>query len=267
MLAALLVSAPLCGGVVISGRHFGAHARVATRSARAAMAEGSDGLLDSFKKAAARQEAADAGVEYLELFPSPEAIGVDGQRCAVIFYAYDGIPKAETFLETFEAEAADYARSGCSLVAVRRVVAGDSADERKAAEAAERFPSFNFVDGLEDLAELRDALGMGPDWLRSLYYTPQVYLLDPDGRIRAASADEGMRAPQVWGKITRALRQAVPRDETDDLTKPSESAASKGQGQQGAGAGAGAAAARSRGRGCRGRGRRVRGRDRPAAAA
>ena len=45
------------------------------------------------------------------------------------------------------------AACGCALVAVRRVVAGDPGDERKAREYAERFPSFNFVDGLEVLDE------------------------------------------------------------------------------------------------------------------
>ena len=34
-----------------------------------------------------------------EPFPGAAAIGVDGQRCAVVFYARDGIPKTEALLE------------------------------------------------------------------------------------------------------------------------------------------------------------------------
>ena len=55
--------------------------------------------------------------------------------------------------------------------------AGDPGDERKAREYAERFPSFNFVSGLEALDEQRIALGLGADWERSLYNEPMALLL------------------------------------------------------------------------------------------
>jgi len=84
-------------------------------------------------------------------FPSPAALGVEGQRCAVLFYAYDGPKLIESLLETFEDEAQEFAACGCALVAVRRVQTGDPGDERKAGEYEERFPSFNFVRGLEEL--------------------------------------------------------------------------------------------------------------------
>ena len=84
-------------------------------------------------------------------FPSVAELGVEGQRCAVLFYAYDGPKLVEAMLETFEDEAAQFAACGCALVAVRRVQTGDPGDERKAAEYEERFPSFNFVRGLDEL--------------------------------------------------------------------------------------------------------------------
>lgn len=45
--------------------------------------------------------------EKFDLFPSPASLGVAGQRCVIIFYANDGIPRAEALLETFEDEAAE----------------------------------------------------------------------------------------------------------------------------------------------------------------
>ena len=49
-------------------------------------------------KAAADEEA-------MAVLPSAAALGVDGVRSAVVFYANDGIPKADALLETFEDEA------------------------------------------------------------------------------------------------------------------------------------------------------------------
>ena len=62
----------------------------------------SDGLLSQFKEAA---QAASQPEPDFEPFPSNSALAVGGQRCAILFYAKDGIPKAEALLETFEDEA------------------------------------------------------------------------------------------------------------------------------------------------------------------
>ena len=105
-------------------------------------------------------------------FPSTNTLGVEGVRCAILFYAFDGIPKAEILLEAFEDEAAEFSACGCALVGVRRS-AQDAGDERKAREYEERFPTFNFVGGLESLSDdARAAAGIGADWARSLYYDP-----------------------------------------------------------------------------------------------
>ena len=158
--------------------------------------------------------------EVFEPFPLPGPIGVKGQRCAVIFYAYDGIPKAEQLLDAFEDEAAEYAACGCALVGVRKVVTGDSADERKAAEYESRFPSFNFVDGLESLAielainsNVLAANGLDNEWKRSLYNEPLVVLLEPDGGMRTVLSHKGLSAVNVLGQITRDLHIAVPRED------------------------------------------------------
>jgi hypothetical protein len=63
----------------------------------------------------------------------------------------------------------------------------------------DRFPSFNFVSGLEDLASQRAALGIGEDWIRSLYYDPIVSLLDPNGGMRLVLSHRSLRAPQAMG--------------------------------------------------------------------
>lgn len=70
---------------------------------------------------------------------------------------------------------------GCALVAVRKVDPSKSADARKARAYEARFPSFNFVDGLEtvapQLAAQSAALakgGLGADWQRTLYYEPRM---------------------------------------------------------------------------------------------
>ena len=157
----------------------------------------------------------------LEKFPFPEALGIAGQRCAVIFYAYDGPTKLAALLETFEDEAAEFAACGCALVAARRVVRTDSADERKAAEYEERFPTFNFVDGLDVVGPrcavasptLARGLG-GASWFdidRALYYEPLVVLLDPDGGMRSVLSHRGLSASGLLGQTLRALHEAVPR--------------------------------------------------------
>jgi len=146
--------------------------------------------------------------------PSLAALGVSGQRCAIVFYAYDGIPKVEFLLEAFEDEAVEYNACGCALVAVRRVVAGDKGDMRKAREYEERFPSFNFVDGLEELLDIRRAIGLGGDWLvadsRELYNDPVVTLLEPDGGMRQVLSHQGLSAQNMLGNLMRELHIAVP---------------------------------------------------------
>ena len=147
--------------------------------------------------------------------PERDAIGVDGQRCALVLYAGDGIPKAQALLEAFEDEAAEFAACGCALVAIRKVVDGDSADTRKANEYAARFPSFNLVAGLEERAQLRGALpGLGGEWLladsRALYADPVVVLLDPDGGMRTVVSHARLSASNVLGNTLRALHEAVP---------------------------------------------------------
>lgn len=163
---------------------------------------------------AASSRAAPAATDF-ERLPSPATLGVEGQRCVLIFYAYDGIPKAETLLETFEDEASECASCGCALVAVRKVVDGDSADMRKAAEYEERFPSFNFITGLETpaLDEIRRKVGLDTDWVRTLYYDPQIVLVDPDGGMRSIISHKGLSAANVLGNIMRNLHLAVPSEE------------------------------------------------------
>jgi len=144
-------------------------------------------------------------------FPSTNTLGVEGVRCAILFYAFDGIPKAEILLEAFEDEAAEFSACGCALVGVRRS-AQDAGDERKAREYEERFPTFNFVGGLESLSDdARAAAGIGADWARSLYYDPVCVLLDDDGGMRTVLSHQGLSAANVLGNVMRDLHAAVPR--------------------------------------------------------
>ena len=156
-----------------------------------------------------------------EPFPpsAAEAIGVDGLRCAILFYAYDGIPKVEALLETFEDGAAEFAASGCALVAVRKVDP-TSFYVAKAAEYAERFPSFNFVEGLEELAPTLSAgsaalsEGLGADgWARTLYYEPLAVLLEPSGGMRLVLSHNRLSALNLLGRTLRELHLAVPNTE------------------------------------------------------
>jgi hypothetical protein len=148
-------------------------------------------------------------------FPNPAALGVEGQRCLIIFYAYDGIPKAETLLEAFEDEAKEFNACGCALVAMRRGEM-DEGDARKAREYQERFPSINLVGGLErdEFAETRRAVGVGANWFlesfRTLYNDPVATLLDPDGNMRAVLSHKGLSAANVLGNVMRELHVAVP---------------------------------------------------------
>ena len=149
------------------------------------------------------------------LFPWTSALGVGGQRCAVLFYAYDGPKIAEAMLDTFEDEAAEFAACGCALVGVRKVERGDAADERKAADYEARFPSFNFVRGLDGMDELRRDMGWDMNWLqaeRDLYYSPTVALLEPDGGLRVVVALSGLSPSQVLGQVLRELHVAVPSE-------------------------------------------------------
>ena len=149
------------------------------------------------------------------LFPWTSALGVGGQRCAVLFYAYDGPKIAEAMLDTFEDEAAEFAACGCALVGVRKVERGDAADERKAADYAMRFPSFNFVRGLDGMTEMRRDMGWDANWMqaeRDLYYNPTVALLEPDGGVRVVVALSGLSPSQVLGQVLRELHVAVPSE-------------------------------------------------------
>ena len=113
----------------------------------------SDDLLASFISSASTAAAATPVAERpappaapsptFDPFPSPETIGVAGLRCAVLLYAYDGVPKAEALLETFEDEAAEFAACDCALVAVRSFLpsATPTGIARMAEEYAERFVS------------------------------------------------------------------------------------------------------------------------------
>jgi hypothetical protein len=164
-----------------------------------------------------RDSGSEDTAEPLVPFPSPETIGVQGQRSLVVFFACDGIPKAETLLETVEDEAAEYASCGCALVAVRQFDPSVPNDVRKAEAYAERFPSFNFVDGLEKLDAQRSAVGVEGAWFpdaeRSLYNEPVVCLLEPDGGIRAVLSHSGLSPFSVNGNMLRQLHLAVPREE------------------------------------------------------
>ena len=85
---------------------------------------------------------------------------------------------------------------------------GDAADERKAGEYAARFPSFNFVRGLDSMLELRRDMGWDANWLqaeRQLYYNPTVVLLDPDGGMRLVENLAGLSPSQVLGQVLRQL--------------------------------------------------------------
>ena len=151
-------------------------------------------------------------------FPEPDKIGIADQRCIVVFYAYDGIPIAETLLENFEDEAKEIAACGCALVAVRQV--RDDGDRRRVEEEyAERFPSINFVAGLDDeLTSMRTQLGVDADWkeaVRKLYYEPFVVLVDPDGGMRGRLSHRGLRAPDIVGNVMRELHIAVPRPDAN----------------------------------------------------
>ena len=149
----------------------------------------------------------------MSAFPTPEAIGVDGLRCAVVFYAEDGISKVESLLELFEDSAEDYASRGCSLVAVRSVT-----EQRRevATEYEERYPSFNFVEGLEELA-LCSELGLELD---KLMYMPCTYLLDRDGVIQAVGT--GGRPPSQWSTITEALHAVTADPNAIEAADPTE---------------------------------------------
>ncbi len=148
-------------------------------------------------------------------FPSAAALGIEGQRCVIIFYAYDGIPIAERLLEAFEDEAKEFNACGCAMVAMRRGEM-DAGDARKAREYAAQFPSINFVGGLErdEYAAVRSALGVGSNWFsesfRSLYNNPVATLLDPDGDMRTVLSHKGLSAANVLGNVMRELHAAVP---------------------------------------------------------
>ena len=148
------------------------------------------------------------------LLPSPEELGVDGQLCALVFYAEDGNnPKLEELLDAFEDEAAELAACGCALVGVRKAEETEKACGKEA-EYKERFPSFNFVGGLEKLVEQRVALGLPREWgvleERELYYDPVVVLLTAEGRMQYTVSHAGLRAPYMVGNLMRELHGLVP---------------------------------------------------------
>ena len=104
----------------------------------------------------------------------------------------------------------------CALVAVRQV--RDDGDRRRVDEEyAERFPSINFVAGLDDeLTSMRTQLGVDADWkeaVRKLYYEPFVVLVRPRRRhARPAVAPRAARARHCGQRDARAPhRGAAPR--------------------------------------------------------
>ena len=124
--------------------------------------------------------------------PQLEALGVEGRRAALLVYCDDRAPNAQSTLKELQRMSDDYKRRGCAMVAVRQ-----SADE----ETPPRFPGVRFELGLEELSDLRGALGL--DELKKVKHYPRAYLIDPDGKLLAA-ADE-VRAVETVFVITRAL--------------------------------------------------------------
>ena len=150
-------------------------------------------------------------------FPEPDKIGIADQRCIVVFYAYDGIPIAETLLENFEDEAKEIAACGCALVAVRQV--RDDGDRRRVDEEyAERFPSINFVAGLDDeLTSMRTQLGVDADWKEAVRSctTSRLSCGRPRRRHARPAVAPGLRAPDIVGNVMRELHIAVPRPDAN----------------------------------------------------
>lgn len=145
-----------------------------------------------------------------EPLPQLEALGVQGRRAALVVYSDDRAPNAQSTLKELQRMSDDYKRRGCAMVAVRQ-----SPDE----ETPPRYPGVRFEDGLEELSELRGALGL--DELKKVKHYPRVYLIDPDGKL-LADADE-VRAVETVFVITRALH-AVTVDtlaEEDEGEEPS----------------------------------------------
>ena len=88
---------------------------------------------------------------------------------------------------------------------------GDDGDRRRVEEEyAERFPSINFVAGLDDeLTSMRTQLGVDADWkeaVRKLYYEPFVVLVDPDGGMRGRSAGRRRRCDGVRARAREDRR-------------------------------------------------------------
>ena len=152
------------------------------------------------------------------LFPNPEAIGAGGRLCAVVFYARDGVSKVEALLRAFQNTADDYAELECSLVAVRSVESVEGFKPMdKSADYAQWFPSFEFVNGLEGLADAQAAISSD---LPKLVQNPRVVLLDPDSKVLALASDT--RVNGLHGDITRALKAATSSEAPADGRSPGD---------------------------------------------
>jgi len=133
-----------------------------------------------------------------EFFPQRDALGIDGQRAAVFVYQEDRASRVRQVLQEFQVQSSDdYIRRGCELVAVRSIPMSGFATS---------YPAVRFVEGLQDLTELRAALGLSES-LAPVTYGPFCFLIDPDGSVRVAT--DAVRASAVWGELTRALHEVT----------------------------------------------------------
>jgi hypothetical protein len=147
---------------------------------------------------AAAEATGEGGVGSPQLyFPQRDQVGCDGQRACIIVYNDDRTKAAQAVLAEFTKSVEDYAQRGFALVAVR--AEADPKVERN-------FPHIRFYGGLEELGELRAALGLQGS-LSAVEYNPRAYLVDPDGAVRLVS--DSVRATSMWGEVTRALHAEV----------------------------------------------------------
>ena len=133
------------------------------------------------------------------IFPALEAIKCDGRRAVILIYQSDTAARVKGALRLFEDSADDYARRGCKLCAVRAQTLYGTEDI---------YPSISFVDGLAEMVELRRGIGLDIS-LDPVAWGPRVYLVDPNGSVRAFG--ESVRMDDVWAIITTALH-AVAED-------------------------------------------------------
>lgn len=146
-----------------------------------------------------------------------EALGIEGRRACIIFYADDESRRvAETF-SLFEQAASDFRARGCPIVAVPlpgatpdRFYTDGTPDLRDVPTLADSYPSITFVTDFVVDVDLRAALGLPDSWsdpARRPYSTPTAFLLDPNGTIRevADEATSSKRPSNLWGAIAGTL--------------------------------------------------------------